>query len=132
MSRRICFITLLVRDYDEAITYYTERLGFNLAEDTKLTEDKRWVSIKPHSGGTQILLARASNPEQAAQIGNQAGGRVFHFLETDHFHSDFTEMKARGVHFMEAPRSEDCGTVAVFEDLYGNRWDLIEFRDQGS
>lgn len=133
MNRRIGAFTFLVRDYDEAIAYFTGSLGFNLVEDTKLSEDKRWVLVEPSGGSAmRILLARASTPEQVARIGDQTGGRVFLFLETDDFSRDYTSMKSNGVRFIEEPRRETYGTVAIFEDLYGNRWDLIEYRGQDS
>jgi catechol 2,3-dioxygenase-like lactoylglutathione lyase family enzyme len=129
MKRHIGSITLLVRDYDEAIAYYTHALGFELLEDTPLGNGKRWVRVAPAgTNETALLLAQASTQEQAAQVGSQAGGRVGFFLHTDDFHSDHAAMTARGVRFLEAPRSEPYGTVAVFEDLYGNRWDLLELR----
>lgn len=123
-------LTLLVRDYDEAIAWYTGTLGFTLVEDTELAPGKRWVLVAPPGasaevGQTRLLLARAASPEQEAQIGCQAGGRVFLFLHTDDFARDHAAMKARGVTFLEEPRHESYGSVAVFEDLYGNRWDLL-------
>ncbi len=121
-------ISLVVRDYDEAIAYYTGTLGFELLEDTARSADKRWVRVAPRGGGSALLLARAVTPEQSACIGNQAGGRVWLFLHTDDFARDHGRMQARGVHFLEAPRVEDYGTVAVFEDLYGNLFDLIQPR----
>jgi len=124
--RRIGCVTVLVRDYDEAKTYYRDKLGFAVVEDTPLGNGKRWVLVAPARGGTALLLARASTPEQQAQIGHQTGGRVFLFLETDDFRRDHRAFAARGVQFVEAPREEPYGTVAVFEDLYGNRWDLIQ------
>jgi catechol 2,3-dioxygenase-like lactoylglutathione lyase family enzyme len=127
MSQRIGHVALLVRDYDEAITYYTERLGFDLLADTGLGDGKRWVLVAPQGGaGTALLLARAATPEQKARIGDQTGGRVFLFLHTDDFWRDYREMESRGVRFTEEPRREAYGTVAVFEDLYGNRWDLLQ------
>jgi catechol 2,3-dioxygenase-like lactoylglutathione lyase family enzyme len=129
-------LTLLVRDYDEAITWYTGTLGFTLVEDTELAPGKRWVLVAPpgtsaEAGQTRLLLARAANPEQEAQIGCQAGGRVFLFLHTDDFARDHAAMKARGVKFLEEPRHESYGSVAVFEDLYGNRWDLLGLKPKG-
>jgi catechol 2,3-dioxygenase-like lactoylglutathione lyase family enzyme len=127
VSQHLSALTLLVRDYDEAIAWFTLQLGFRLIEDTSLGEGKRWVVMRPPGGvETGLLLARAANAEQAASIGKQAGGRVFLFLETDDFARDHQAMLARGVVFREAPRHEPYGTVAVFEDLYGNLWDLIE------
>jgi catechol 2,3-dioxygenase-like lactoylglutathione lyase family enzyme len=122
-------IALVVRDYDEAIDWYTRALGFELIEDEPRGPGKRWVLVAPRGGnGTALLLAKAANDEQASRIGNQTGGRVFLFLHTDDFARDHRDFSAHGVHFIEAPRHEDYGTVAVFEDLYGNRWDLIERR----
>jgi catechol 2,3-dioxygenase-like lactoylglutathione lyase family enzyme len=127
VRQAIANVTFLVRDYDEAIDYFTRVLGFELTEDTGLTDEKRWVTVTPRgSGGTNLLLARAANPEQAARIGDQAGGRVFLFLHTDHFQRDHEAMRSRGVKFLEAPREEAYGTVAVFQDLYGNKWDLLQ------
>lgn len=127
MSQAIARVTLLVREYNEAIDYFTRVLDFELTEDTALTDLKRWVTVAPRgSGGPALLLARAATPEQAARIGDQAGGRVFLFLHTDDFRRDYEAMRARGVKFLEAPREEAYGTVAVFQDLYGNKWDLLQ------
>ena len=127
MTRSIATIALLVRDYDEALVFYIEKLGFELVQDMSLDSGKRWVVVAPGGGrGSRLLLARADGPQQEARIGDQAGGRVFLFLETDSFASDHAAMIAAGVTFLEEPRDEPYGTVAVFEDLYGNRWDLIE------
>jgi catechol 2,3-dioxygenase-like lactoylglutathione lyase family enzyme len=126
MSQMIGHVTLLVRDYDEAIAFFTERLQFVLIEDTRLTDGKRWVLVAPPGGGTALLLARAATPEQESRVGDQTGGRVFLFLHTDDFWRDYHEMKSRGVIFAEEPRREAYGTVAVFYDLCGNRWDLIQ------
>lgn len=127
MPQAIAHLALLVRDYDEAIAFFVGTLGFQLLEDSPLGPEKRWVRVAPAGGeGASLLLARADSAEQRAQIGNQAGGRVFLFLETDDFARDHACMLARGVRFLEAPRREGYGIVAVFEDLYGNRWDLIE------
>ncbi len=123
---KIAHVALVVRDYDEAIAWYTGKLGFSVLEDTPLSPDKRWVLVAPEKPGTALLLAKAANAEQVARIGNQTGGRVFLFLHTDDFARDHAAFQARGVRFVEAPRHETYGTVAVFEDLYGNRWDLIE------
>lgn len=123
---RLSLVTVIVRDYDEAIAFYTGSLGFSLLEDTQLAPDKRWVVVSPSSGGTGILLAKAKNAAELEAVGKQAGGRVFLFLETDDFDRGHAAMLARGVTFREAPRSEVYGTVAVFEDLYGNMFDLIE------
>ncbi len=122
----IGYVTLLVRDYDEAISFFTDTLRFTLIQDSVLGGGKRWVLVAPpNSGGTSVLLAQASTPEQETCIGNQTGGRVFLFLHTDDFARDYSDMKARGVKFTEAPREEAYGSIAVFEDLYGNRWDLV-------
>jgi catechol 2,3-dioxygenase-like lactoylglutathione lyase family enzyme len=120
-------VALLVKDYDEAISYYTQALGFRLVEDTPLSADKRWVRVAPPGAReTCLLLTRASNPKQLAHCGNQTGGRVFLFLHTDDFWRDYRVFAERGVRFVEPPREEKYGTVAVFEDLYSNRWDLVE------
>lgn len=119
-------ITYLVADYDEAIDWFQSRLGFSLVEDRRLTPDKRWVVMAPRGGGVRLLLAKAAGREQTAAIGKQAGGRVFLFLETDDFDRDHRAMAEAGVGFLEPPRHEPYGKVAVFEDLYGQRWDLIE------
>ena len=127
MNRSIARVAIVVRDYDEAIAYYTGSLGFELLEDTDMGNGKRWVLVAPKGGaGAALLLARATNAEQALRIGNQTGGRVFLFLHTDDFWRDYNEMKTRGVHFVEEPRRETYGTVVVFEDLYGNRWDMVQ------
>lgn len=130
MRHSIVHIALVVRDYDEAIAYYTRTLGFTLIEDTYQPEqDKRWVIVAPAgSSGTTVLLARASTPEQEKFIGNQAGGRVFLFLSTDDFWRDYNRMTAAGVQFIRPPTVAPYGTVSVFEDLYGNRWDLVEYK----
>ena len=127
MKQTIAQITLLVKDYDEAIAFYTGPLGFTLLEDTQLSAEKRWVRIAP-PGATEtcLLLARASGEEQEKSIGNQTGGRVAFFLFTDNFERDYQRMKAQQVHFIGEPRKEAYGTVAVFADLYGNLWDLIQ------
>ncbi len=126
MQQRLSLISLLVADYDEAITYYTQKLGFDLLEDSPQGE-KRWVVIRPKGASeTAILLAKASNDQQKQQIGNQCGGRVFLFLHTDDFWRDHSLMQQHGVKFLETPREEAYGTVAVFEDLYGTRWDLLQ------
>lgn len=124
MTTRLGLVALLVRDYDEAIAFFVAKLGFELFEDTP-HGDKRWVVVGPDAG-CRLLLARAVDDGQRAAVGNQAGGRVFLFLETDDFARRHAAMHAKGVRFLEAPRREDYGSVAVFEDLYGNRWDLIE------
>jgi len=122
----IAKLALVVRDYDEAIDWFTRCLGFELAEDVDMGGGKRWVVVEPPgTRGAALLLARAANPQQEAAIGNQSGGRVFLFLETDDFDRDHAHMVREGVRFRKAPRSEPYGKVAVFEDLYGNAWDLI-------
>ncbi|GAA0543404.1 VOC family protein [Rhizomicrobium palustre] len=126
MSLRIPHFTYLVRDYDEAIAWFTEKLGFVVVEDTDLGKGKRWVRIGPKEESVRLLLGKAVTPEQIACIGQQGGGRVFLFLETDDFTRDYAAFVERGVHFIESPRHETYGSVAVFEDLYGNRWDLIQ------
>jgi catechol 2,3-dioxygenase-like lactoylglutathione lyase family enzyme len=124
---RIAHVTLVVREYDEAIAYFTRVLGFELLEDTLLGGGRRWVIVGPGgAGGTSLLLARAATPAQEARVGDPTGGRVAFFLHTDDFARDYAAMKSRGVRFVEEPRKESYGTVAVFEDLYGNRWDLVE------
>jgi catechol 2,3-dioxygenase-like lactoylglutathione lyase family enzyme len=126
MSRRISQVALLVRDYDEAIAFFTRALGFELLEDSALGNGKRWVRVAPSAGkGGALLLARAATPEQDRFVGNQSGGRVFLFLESDEFERDYAHMRAHGVRFTEEPRHEEYGTVVVFLDLYGNKWDLI-------
>jgi catechol 2,3-dioxygenase-like lactoylglutathione lyase family enzyme len=123
---KLAQLALVVRDYDEAIAWYTHVLGFALAEDTALGGDKRWVVLRaPGPGGADLLLARAVGAEQESRIGNQTGGRVFLFLHTDDFWREHRALTAHGVRFVNAAREEAYGTVAVFEDLYGNRWDLI-------
>ena len=127
MTRHLGCVALLVRDYDEAIAYYAGVLGFALLEDTPLGGGKRWVRVAPPGAGeTSLLLARAEGPAQLAHVGDQAGGRVGFFLHTDDFARDHAALQARGVRFLEPPRTEAYGTVAVFADLYGNRWDLLE------
>ena len=126
MEQQIGAVALLVREYDEAIDWFTGKLGFDLVTDTGLDENKRWVLVAPPGlSGTRLLLARAKNAVELAAVGNQAGGRVFLFLHTDDFARDHRRFMERGVRFAEVPRHESYGTVAVFEDLYGNRWDLI-------
>jgi catechol 2,3-dioxygenase-like lactoylglutathione lyase family enzyme len=125
----LAMIALVVRDYDEAIAYFTQVLGFDLIEDTVLTPAKRWVVVAPQGGGgARLLLAKAATAEQESRIGDQTGGRVFLFLETDDLARDYERPRARGVAFVEKPRRESYGMVAVFTDLYGNKWDLIERR----
>ena len=130
MAQKIGFVTLLVRDYEEAIQFFTSTLGFKLIEDIPLGDGKRWILVGPTaSGGTHLLLAKASNLEQETRIGKQTGGRVFLFLHTDDFWRDYRGMKASGVTFRDEPREESYGTVAVFDDLYGNKWDLLELKE---
>jgi catechol 2,3-dioxygenase-like lactoylglutathione lyase family enzyme len=129
MAQTLGCVSLLVRDYDEAIQFFTAALGFRITEDTPLSDGKRWVLVAPpNSGGAGLLLARAVTPEQISRVGNQTGGRVFLVLHTDDFWRDYHAMKARKVKFEEIPREEPYGTVAVFEDLYGNKWDLIQLQ----
>lgn len=133
MPQNLGYVTLVVRDYDEAIAFFTGSLGFDLIEDSPSTDrqgrDKRWVLVAPAgSSGTRILLAKASNPDEVSRIGNQTGGRVFLFLHTDDFWRDYNTMTAKGVKFVRAPKEEEYGTVAVFEDLYGNKWDLLQLK----
>lgn len=125
--QRMFLTSLLVRDYDEAIDYFVGRLGFEVRVDKRLSDEKRWVVIAPEGAGNGcILLAKASNERQEKQIGDQCGGRVFLFIDTDDFARDYEKYLSRGVRFVRPPHHEDYGTVAVFEDLYGNRWDLIQ------
>ena len=129
MQQTIGHITFLVREYDEAIKFFTTMLQFELISDTPMDATKRWVLVRPRGmEGTALLLAKAATPDQEKFIGNQTGGRVFLFLHTDDFQRDYTIMRARGVEFLEEPRHEEYGTVAVFKDLYGNKWDLLEMR----
>ena len=128
MRQSIIHVALVVREYDEAIEFYCRKLHFKLIEDTyQPQQDKRWVVVAPPgSDGTSLLLARAATPEQAAFVGDQTGGRVFLFLRTDDFDRDYREMRSAGIRFVREPKTEPYGMVAVFEDLYGNRWDLIQ------
>ena len=128
MKGRIGAVSLLVADYDTAIAWFRDKLDFRLASDTDMGEGKRWVIMSPGGGGTNILLARADGEEQRAVIGNQTGGRVFLFLDTDYFDASHAAMLKAGVAFLESPRNESYGKVAVFRDLCGNKWDLIERR----
>jgi catechol 2,3-dioxygenase-like lactoylglutathione lyase family enzyme len=133
MKQTLGHIALVVRDYDEAIAFYTRTLNFRLIEDTRMSADKRWVLIAPPGPQcSTLLLARAATPEQETRIGNQTGGRVFLFLFTDDFWRDYREMTERKVKFIREPVEETWGTVAVFEDLYGNKWDLLQARDAGA
>ena len=126
MKQHLAHIAIVVKDYDEAIQFYTQQLGFDLIEDTKLSETKRWVLVAPAgSDGCRLLLAQAANEEQQSRVGNQTGGRVFLFLHTDDFWRDHSSYVAKGINFVRQPVKEAYGTVAVFEDLYGNLWDLI-------
>jgi len=126
---RIAHVSIVVRDYDEAITWFTQKLGFRLVEDTKLSDTKRWVLVAPPGdGNTSLVLARAAGESQQKAIGNQTGGRVGFFLQTDDFQRDYRAFLARGVEFIESPRNEEYGTVAIFTDLCGNKWDLIQYQ----
>jgi catechol 2,3-dioxygenase-like lactoylglutathione lyase family enzyme len=127
--RTLGHVALVVREYDEALAFFTRVLNFRVVEDTRLSDDKRWVVVAPPGPqGTSLLLARAATPEQVSRIGNQTGGRVFLFLHTDDFWRDYNEMTARKVKFTRPPSEETYGTVAVFEDLYGNLWDLLQLK----
>jgi len=126
MTTRLAQIALLVRDYDEALDFYVGRMGFECLEDSDMGEGKRWVVISPGDGGSRFLLAKAADGRQLQGVGEQGGGRVWLFLNTDDFTADHARLSAAGVRFLEAPRHEPYGSVAVFEDLYGNRWDLIQ------
>jgi catechol 2,3-dioxygenase-like lactoylglutathione lyase family enzyme len=128
MKQSIAHIALVVDDYDDAIRFYTEKLNFTLLDDTPQSETKRWVLVAPPgSSECALLLAKGVGDEQRSRIGNQTGGRVFLFLKTDDFWRDYENMRAKGINFLREPKTEDYGTVAVFEDLYGNLWDLVEF-----
>ena len=129
MSRSIALVTFVVREYDEALSFFTDALRFTVIEDRQLGEGKRWLAVAPgESTGASLLLAKAANSEQNEHVGNQTGGRVFLFLETSDFWSDFRRMQSVGVKFVEEPREEPYGTVVVFLDLYGNKWDLVQRR----
>ena len=135
MPQTLGYVALVVRDYDEALKFFTQSLGFTVVEDSlskdRNGQDKRWVLVRPPgSRGTDLLLARASTPEEHSRVGNQTGGRVFLFLHTDDFWRDYRTMTARGVKFVRDPKEEAYGTVAVFEDLYGNKWDLLELKSK--
>ena len=130
MTQSILHTALVVKDYDEAIEFYTKKLKFTLVEDTyQPKQDKRWVVVSPSESGSAILLAKASKPEQEQFIGNQSGGRVFLFLRTDDFWRDYNDMVSIGIEFVREPSEESYGTVAVFKDLYGNLWDLLELNE---
>jgi len=127
MNQRLVQLALVVNDYDEAIAYYTNSLGFELIEDTVMSETKRWVVVKPKGeSGVTLLLAKAANEEQKKAVGNQTGGRVFLFLHTDDFWRDYKHMVEKGIEFIREPAEQPYGTVAVFKDLYGNLWDFIQ------
>lgn len=132
MNQTLGSVSLLVTDYDEALGFFVQKLGFDLIEDTYIQEqDKRWVVVKPPGGpGSCLLLAKASTKEQEFHVGNQAGGRVFLFLHTDDFWRDYRRFVANGVSFVRPPTEQSYGTVAVFEDLYGNQWDLLERNEE--
>jgi catechol 2,3-dioxygenase-like lactoylglutathione lyase family enzyme len=131
MKQSIAHIALVVNDYDEAIKFYTDKLNFTLLEDTPQSETKRWVLVAPPgSEECCLLLAKGVGEEQRSRIGNQTGGRVFLFLKTDDFWRDYQNMQSRGVNFVREPKTEEYGTVAVFADLYGNLWDLVEFKER--
>ena len=131
MKQRLAHIALVVKDYDEAIDFYTSKLDFVLLEDTKMPEEKRWVIVSPKGvNSCSLLLAKANNEEQSKSIGNQTGGRVFLFLYTDDFWRDYNSMIAKDIKFVRPPKEEPYGTVAVFEDLYGNLWDLIQLAEK--
>ncbi len=129
MAQFLNAISLVVKDYDEAIDFYVNKLDFELIEDARLSDEKRWVLVAPRGAKeTRILLARAANEEQMKSVGNQTGGRVFLFLQTDNFDRDYQRMQDKGVLFCETPREESYGTVVVFQDLYGNKWDLLQLK----
>lgn len=131
MKQSIAHIALVVNDYDEAIKFYTDKLNFTLIEDTPQSETKRWVLVAPPgSKECSLLLAKGVGEEQRSRIGNQTGGRVFLFLRTDDFWRDYRNMQSQGINFVREPKTEEYGTVAVFADLYGNLWDLIEFKEK--
>ncbi len=130
MKQSIAHIALVVEDYDEAIKFFTEKLNFTLVDDTPQSKTKRWILVAPKGSGEEccLLLAKGIGEEQTSRIGNQTGGRVFLFLKTDDFWRDYEEMRRKDIKFIREPKAEDYGIVAVFEDLYGNLWDLIEFK----
>ncbi len=128
MKQQIGSVTFLVKDYDEAIEYFVNKLQFDLIEDSQLNETKRWIVVSPKgSSGTSLLLAKATTEKQERSVGNQTGGRVAFFLHTDNFNRDYESMMSKGVNFLESPREEKFGRVAIFQDLYGNKWDFIQF-----
>ena len=133
MKQSIALVSLVVREYDEAIAFFVGKLGFALVEDSYVaSQDKRWVVVSPPGEGTcRLLLARASAPDQQSRIGTQAGGRVFLFLSTDDFYRDYEAYRSKGVEFVRGPTTEPYGTVAVFKDVYGNLWDLIQYNAPG-
>jgi catechol 2,3-dioxygenase-like lactoylglutathione lyase family enzyme len=131
MKQSIAHIALVVNDYDEAIEFFTEKLDFTLLDDTPQSETKRWVKVAPRGAEEcSLLLAKGVGEDQRSRIGNQTGGRVFLFLKTDDFWRDYEKYRGKGINFIREPKTEDYGTVAVFEDLYGNLWDLVEFKRQ--
>ena len=130
MTQHLAAITLLVPDYDAGVDFYVNKLGFDLLEDTKLSETKRWVRVAPKGARTALLLAQPKNEAERTALGNQTGGRVSFFLHTDNFHRDYAAMTAAGVAFLETPRHEPYGTVVVFQDPFGNTWDLIQPKTQ--
>lgn len=133
MSQNIAHVAILVEDYDQAIEYYTKKLNFDLIEDTDLGNEKRWVLVAPEgASGTSLLLARAVNSQQEFFIGNQSGNRVFLFLQTTDFWNDYEKMKSKGVNFIEDPREEPYGLVVVFKDIYGNKWDFLQYVDRNT
>lgn len=129
MKQQLAQLALVVRDYDEAIAFYTEKLGFELVEDSVQSPTKRWVVVRPPGSECALLLAKAANDHQTTRIGDQTGGRVFLFLYTDDFQRDYDRYRSRGIQFVREPSEEEYGTVGVFEDLYGNLWDLIQRRE---
>jgi catechol 2,3-dioxygenase-like lactoylglutathione lyase family enzyme len=132
MSQSVGYVTFLIPNYDGAIEFFTETLGFSLFEDTPLGGGKRWVLVGPEGGGTRLVLAEPGDERQAARIGDQTGGRVFLFLHTDDFWRDYEALSAKGVRFLETPRDEPYGWVVVFEDLWGNRWDLLQLKQRAA
>src|ERR1043165_6810459 len=131
MAGKIVHIAIVVNDYDEAIDFYTRKLNFELVEDTRLSDRKRWVLVRPQGSECCLLLAKAANEEQQSRIGNQTGGRVLLFLHTDNFERDYQNLLGQNVKIVRPPVVEEWGTVAVFADMYGNLWDLIEAKEKG-